>query len=93
MGALPDHTALRRPTNIPGTATRVGTATNNGALFVRTGTPGSVKLYWARTKNTTDDEFSGFANPTLAVFCGDEPVAPITFWSASHKFNRHFVRR
>ena len=54
--------------NNSGTATLVGTATNSGALFLRTGTPGSVKFYWARTKNATDSKFSAFSNPTLVVF-------------------------
>jgi hypothetical protein len=54
--------------NNSGTATLVATATNSNATFTRTGTPGAVKFYWARTKNATDSKFSGFSNPTLVVF-------------------------
>lgn len=54
--------------NNSGTATLVGAMANSNATFVRTGSPGQVKFYWARTKNVTDSKFSGFSNPTLVVF-------------------------
>jgi hypothetical protein len=54
--------------NDSGTASLVSTDTNADVVKNEPAAPGSVKFYWARTKNAADSKFSGFSKPMLAVF-------------------------